>query len=494
MTEPTRLSASETMDAATKDRALLAWLKIAATHSLPPTDFGSLQIAHAAAHTESKEELPTWAWAEYQVIHDNHATTTKAPRSFRKLPTIFESAQWRNARKLKTIERSLFPTSGPLGELLNLTPTPAPNPTMPDPSPLEELAENIPIGSPETNEEMKEGEDDTPVQYLAWLIRDTITPLTIRLEQADANIPDLRAVVEKQTRAINTLTTALQDLRKEAKKPTPTPTPTPTNPPKGKGKAETTISNPPTTTKKSYANVASSSNTPPPADFTKVTHQKKKTKAPFFTPEYTKLNRQVIVETNGQIPELISNHDILEVVNEATMAQGLRFLSAQRSTNGNLPFETNPATSADEGAKYHVQITFALEKLHIQATNIYANSRWSKFVIHGVPAHIGTRNTPELSSRIAEEIFQATNFSMAQPPRWLTSPAILENRGSGTIIVSFPGKVENLDQTIEMLSVTNAWSTDITKNPAPNPISAQSARKTTPLQPTSAKPKDAPEA
>ncbi|KAL0630520.1 hypothetical protein Q9L58_010633 [Maublancomyces gigas] len=185
--------------------------------------------------------------------------------------------------------------------------------------------------------------------------------------------------------------------------------------------------------------------TPPPAgDFTRVTHQKKKAKTPFFTPEYTRLNRQVIVETNGQIPELISNDDILEAVNEATMIQGLKFLSAQRSTNGNLRFETNPATSADEGAKYHVEITFALEKLHIQGTNIYANSRWSKFVIHGVPAHIGTRNTPQLSSRIAEEIFQATNFSMAQPPRWLTSPANLENRGSGTIIVSFPGKVGNL--------------------------------------------------
>ncbi|KAL0631759.1 hypothetical protein Q9L58_009367 [Maublancomyces gigas] len=150
MTEPTHPSASEFMDAATKHRALPTWLKI--------------EIAHAAAHTQGKEELPTWAWAEYQVIHDTHATTTKATRSFRKLPSNFESAQWRNARKLKTIERSLFPVSGPLGELRNLVPTPTLNPTMPDPSPLEQLAENIPVSSAETNQEMKEAEDDTP----AW--------------------------------------------------------------------------------------------------------------------------------------------------------------------------------------------------------------------------------------------------------------------------------------------------------------------------------------
>ncbi|KAL0631760.1 hypothetical protein Q9L58_009368 [Maublancomyces gigas] len=297
-----------------------------------------------------------------------------------------------------------------------------------------------------------EGEAQIQVQYLAWLIRNTITHLLARQDQADAEIIALHATVDKQSRAINKLTVALQDLRKEAKKPAPTPTPA--QPDKWKGKTDTPTTDKTTALmKKTYANAASNSNTSPPADFTKVTYEKKKAKTPFFTPEYTRLNRQVIVETSGQIPELISNDNILEVVNEATMAPGLKFHSAQRSTNGNLRFETNPATSADQGAKYHVEITFALEKLHIQATNVYVNSRWSKFGIHGVPAHIGTRNRPELSSLIAEEIFQSTNFSMAEPPRWLTCPASLENRGSGTIIVSFPGKVENLG--MKLISLFN---------------------------------------
>ncbi|KAL0630583.1 hypothetical protein Q9L58_010570, partial [Maublancomyces gigas] len=214
------------MSAAVKDRALLTWLKTAATHSLPPTDFGTLQIAHASAHAESKEELPTWAWTEYQVIHDNHAATTKAPRLFRKLPSIFESAQLRNARKLKTIERSLFPVSGPLGELINPTPAPAPNPTMPDPSPREPLAENIPISSPETNEEMKEAEDDTPV----WPTAETLTRPGEHDKHAPPPSPPEPAPAPAET-AIE-LTPCPSD---SAPAPTPTPTPTATFPTNVKG-------------------------------------------------------------------------------------------------------------------------------------------------------------------------------------------------------------------------------------------------------------------
>ncbi|KAL0630615.1 hypothetical protein Q9L58_010538, partial [Maublancomyces gigas] len=482
-------------------------------------------------HKDSTEELPEWAWVEYQVIHDNHATTTKAPRSFRKIPGIFEMAQWRNARHTKNCDRNIFPASGALGELI--TPKiPSPAPTMPDPSPLPPLAE-IPIGAPEINEEMGEdetpawptaekltrpdeydehqvqpdspdppgppetaieltapessnptptpdptpettptastsfnndlnympgleGESPVPVHYLAWLIRNTITPIMSRLEQADAAIITLHDTVEKQTRAINSLTTTLQELRKASySKTNNTPSPpndknknntTPNandkgkNPEKKKNDSETANNTP----KKTYANAAATNNHQDQGSFTKVLY-KKKAPAPFFTPEYTRLNRQVIVETNGPIPDLISNDDILEIVNEATSAQGLKFLSAQRSLNGNLRFETNPSTSADEGAKYHVEITLALDKLHIQATNIYANSRWSKFVIHGVPAYIGTKNSVELSARIADEIFAATNFSLAQPPRWLTSPEVLQNRGNGQSSYRSRGKLRTSD-------------------------------------------------
>lgn len=54
-----RPSATQIMDVAIKDRTMLAWLKTAATHGLPLTDFGTLQIAYAAEKKHG--DLPPWA-------------------------------------------------------------------------------------------------------------------------------------------------------------------------------------------------------------------------------------------------------------------------------------------------------------------------------------------------------------------------------------------------------------------------------------------------
>lgn len=78
------------------------------------------------------------------------------------------------------------------------------------------------------------------------------------------------------------------------------------------------------------------------------------------------------------------------------------------------------------------------------ATNIYPNSRWSWYVIHGIPSTISNKNTVEVSARIANEIASVSGLSLTQPPRWLSSPDDITRRGSGTIIVSLPGKVETL--------------------------------------------------
>lgn len=82
-----------------------------------------------------------------------------------------------------------------------------------------------------------------------------------------------------------------------------------------------------------------------------------------------------MVETSEPIPDLKLNNNIVEMVTKATIAQVLKFRSAQGSVNGNIRFQTNPSTSAAEGAKYHVEITFAFDALLIQATYIYANSQ-----------------------------------------------------------------------------------------------------------------------
>lgn len=127
---------------------------------------------------------------------------------------------------------------------------------------------------------------------------------------------------------------------------------------------------------------------------------KKKAPKPFFQPEYTRLNTQLIVEIDGPLLELVSNDDILKFVNARTEFQGLKFIGVECNKNGNLRFETNLATS-NKGSELIQEITNSLTPLTIKASNIYPNSRWSKYVIHGLPSTIGNHNRVELSANIA---------------------------------------------------------------------------------------------
>lgn len=47
----------------------------------------------------------------------------------------------------------------------------------------------------------------------------------------------------------------------------------------------------------------------------------------------------------------------------------------------------------------------------------------------------------EVANIIADEIFESTGFSLAQPPRSLTNEETLISRASGTIIIPVPGTV-----------------------------------------------------
>lgn len=86
-------------------------------------------------------------------------------------------------------------------------------------------------------------------------------------------------------------------------------------------------------------------------------HEKKKSaSAPFLNPEYSRLNRQVIIETAEPPPEGITSDDILRVVNWTTSPQGLQFLPAFVSSNGRIQLETGPTTSADAGVALRQEI------------------------------------------------------------------------------------------------------------------------------------------
>lgn len=90
MTQPSP-SASKSIDVAIKAGALLSEIQAAVRHGIPPTDFGSLQIAYAAELKTKK--VAAWGCAEYHVSYDTHADTTNTPRLFCKTPSIFEQTQ-----------------------------------------------------------------------------------------------------------------------------------------------------------------------------------------------------------------------------------------------------------------------------------------------------------------------------------------------------------------------------------------------------------------
>ncbi|KAL0631086.1 hypothetical protein Q9L58_010060 [Maublancomyces gigas] len=98
----------------------------------------------------------------------------------------------------------------------------------------------------------------------------------------------------------------------------------------------------------------------------------------------------------------MTDDNILDTINKKTAAQNRQFLSARHYPSGNIVLQTNPTTSADQGAALAMEIAAALDSITIESRSIRANSRWTSFVNK------------------------------------------LESHGSGTIIVSFPGKIENL--------------------------------------------------
>lgn len=143
----------------------------------------------------------------------------------------------------------------------------------------------------------------------------------------------------------------MQILSHEIKK-RPAPPPATTTPPAKKQQQQQhqqQVANAPTNIGigKSFADVAGAAAPLPEKGFTKVT-KKKKAAQPFFQPEYTRLNRQLIFETEGNIPEFISNDNILEVVNSRTEPQGpnsLPHFATRATTYSSKPTSRPPQTN-----------------------------------------------------------------------------------------------------------------------------------------------------
>lgn len=102
----------------------------------------------------------------------------------------------------------------------------------------------------------------------------------------------------------------------------------------------------------------------------------------------------------------------------------------------------------DKGSELIPQISGSLISIDIRVTNVFPKSQWTRYVIHGIPSTIGNKYSVQLSATIATEIKNVTSLTLAQRLRWLSIPNGITCRGSGTIIVSLPGKVETIGLTI----------------------------------------------
>lgn len=135
-----------------------------------------------------------------------------------------------------------------------------------------------------------------------------------------------------------------------------------------------------------------------------------------------------MVQTVGHTRHRVTNDVILNASYKAIADHQFPFRSALTSDQGNITWETPLKISADTDGTFTLKITTSLASLTIMGDSIYTDSHWTQYVIHGVPSHIGTTKSKQLSAKIAEEINVATAAS-AKP----------EMRGGGRRSSCAPG-------------------------------------------------------
>lgn len=140
----------------------------------------------------------------------------------------------------------------------------------------------------------------------------------------------------------------------------------------------------------------------------------------------------------------VTSNSILRVVNMMVAPQQMQYIAVFFATSGRITFETGATVSAEAGVALRQEIYQTLDAQEIVPINNYANSLWTKWVIHGVSAEIGTTNTTETCTKLAQEIQRTSDVILAQLARWLTRQEVLNETGRGTIVVSFPGNVVNI--------------------------------------------------
>ncbi|KAL0630804.1 hypothetical protein Q9L58_010343 [Maublancomyces gigas] len=207
---------------------------------------------------------------------------------------------------------------------------------------------------------------------------------------------------------------------------TPPPPPPSTKAPKAKKTATPLPS-------KSYTAIAAAGTTPPQDGWTKVNKTKKARPSPLFKPDYTKVQRELIVELSCPIPTGVTDYAIITAANTALASREVRFCLARRTTRGNILLLTRPNIAASSAEAFISPVSTALSALGCQISINHTNSRWTQFLLHGVP----TTATPQEITAEIREVYP-TLPPMSQTPRWLTNATTRQEKTMSTMVISFP--------------------------------------------------------
>ncbi|KAI5836670.1 hypothetical protein DFP73DRAFT_602052 [Morchella snyderi] len=212
---------------------------------------------------------------------------------------------------------------------------------------------------------------------------------------------------------------------------------------------------------RSFANVARANN-PNQETFQVVQRKKAARKAdPLFKPEFTKTNREVIVECNAPSVQASCNQTPSEIrtrINGGIPDAKYHFIAARKTLNHNIVLETKFDSSAVTVLAYKHEIKDALTAMRIYVIDIKANSKWSKFLLHGIPTTIG--DGLDAGQLVASEIRNnyGDKFELAQIPRWITKPEKRTGKEHSSMIIALPGSFTI--QTLGLQSVAHTKQAD----------------------------------
>jgi hypothetical protein len=170
-------------------------------------------------------------------------------------------------------------------------------------------------------------------------------------------------------------------------------------------------------------------------------------------PTFTKVYREVIVETTDSLPPDALPECILQVVNW-TQPENLRYYLTRCTPKGNIILLTLPNVAAADVAKYLIDIVQTMTDLGIHAVQARANSQWNQFIVHNIPTHIST--DMERGHHLTQDIqLHMPAITFTQNPHWLVPASRLAGKCACSMVFSLPAELISKILRINSLPLFN---------------------------------------